>query len=245
MAFKKRTFIGKGPIYLEEVDGSTGLIPFGNCSSLEVSFEEDAKSMMNYMEVGGGKYDEIKRVSNMAGSLTGHDLTPENLAIGARGSTTAGTAEAIVDEVHVAHSDGFVPFNKAPNKSITIDVKNNAGDTTYAVDVDYVVGNSGIRILEAGSITDGESIKISYTSLATTEVELLTVEGKTYRLVWDGVNEADSKPCPVELYRIKFSPASAMALLGDDFAELPLEFTVLMDETKSGTGISKYGKFIV
>lgn len=245
MAFKKRTFIGKGPIYLEEVGGTMGLTPFGNCSSLELTFEEDSKAMDNFMAIGGGKYDEIKRVSNMAGSLVGHDLTPENLALSTRGSTTAMTSEVITDEVHIAAKDAFVPFSKMPDASALITVKNAAGDTTYIQGTDYLLGNSGIRILQGGSITDGSQIKASYTSLASTEVEMLTMEGKTYRLMWDGVNEADSKPSPVELYRIKFSPASALALLGDDFAELPLEFTVLMDDTKTGVGISKYGKFAV
>ncbi len=43
MATQDRSYIGKGTIYLKRLGSSTGLMPVGNCSALEVSFEEDKK----------------------------------------------------------------------------------------------------------------------------------------------------------------------------------------------------------
>jgi hypothetical protein len=48
---------------------------------------------------------------------------------------------------------------------------------------------------------------------------------------------------PVELFRAKFSPAAALSLIGDEFAELQVEAAVLKDDTKAGVGVSQYAKF--
>ena len=241
-AFQRKSFIGKGPIYLQEVGSDTGLVQVGNASVLELAIEEETKEQQDYTNPGGGLYDQVSRITGMNANVTLHDLTPENIAIAVRGTTTEVAAGLVEDEEHTAYQHGVVALNHVPNLDESVTVKNEAGTETYVLDEDYALGNSVIRILD-GDIANGTKIKVTYTKQVGRDVEALTVAAKTYRLFWDGINEANGEPMPVELYNIRFTPATALALIGDEFAELQLTAAVLRDETRSGTGVSQYAKF--
>lgn len=241
--FTKKPFIGKGQIYIEKVGGTTGLIPVGNCSSLELGIEEETKEQQDYTSPGGGLYDSVSRITGMTASLTLHDMTAENVAMAIRGTVNTVTSAAVTEEAHTAYPGAIVALNNVPDSAETITVTDSTGTTTYVKGTDYELGNSGILITTGGAITAGTEIKVSYTSKGGKEVEALTVAASTYRLYWDGINEADGEPMPVELYRVKFSPAAALSLIGDEFAEMQIEAAVLKDDTKAGVGVSQYAKF--
>lgn len=110
--------------------------------------------------------------------------------------------------------------------------------------VDYQRGKSGIEILESASrFALGLPITVAYSQAAAEFVQLLTSSGDEYELVLDGLNEADGgTPFPITLYRVTFSPASNVGWKGDDYAAMPINFKVLIDSSKTGTGVSQYGK---
>lgn len=243
MAFQKKPFIGKGQIYIEKVGGTTGLVPIGNCSALELGIEEETKEQQDFTNPGGGLYDSVSRITGVTASMTLHDMTPDNIAMAIRGTVTAVTSAPITDEAHVARPGAILPLKNVPDADVAITVKDQTNTTTYVQGTDYALGNSGILILEGGAIADGDTIHIGYTSKAGHEVDALTVAAATYRIFWDGINEADGAPMPVELFRAKFSPAAALSLIGDEFAELQVEAAVLKDDTKAGVGVSQYAKF--
>lgn len=107
-------------------------------------------------------------------------------------------------------------------------------------DTDYEVRAEGIMILEAG-IPDGCPVEIAYTHGAYSAVEALTSGSVIYELSFGGLNEANSNsPVVVDIYRLKISAAKALSFIGSDFAALEVTGKVLMDSTKTGSGISKY-----
>jgi hypothetical protein len=74
-------------------------------------------------------------------------------------------------------------------------------------------------------------------------IEAMTGSGDEYELIFDGLNEAETdKAVIIRVYRVKWSPTSGLGFIGDDFGELPLEGSVLVDSTKVGAGISQYFK---
>lgn len=98
----------------------------------------------------------------------------------------------------------------------------------------------GIMILE-GAIPDGCPILVAYTHGAYDVVEALTAGSQVYEMSFGGLNEANSNsPVVLDIYRLQIGAASSLSLLGDEFASLSIKGKVLLDASKTGTGISRY-----
>lgn len=242
MSTTTQAFIGKGSIYLEEIGGNMGLLPFGNCPELTLSFAEDKKEMQDSEGAGGGVVASVSRISSVTGSISALSISKENIALALRGLISTESVTAVTDEAKVVYHGAFVEFAKVPDVS-TIVIKDQTDTTTYVAGTDYEVKSSGVVILEGGNISNGDSVKLSYTPKGAVVVESLATSAKEYRMVFDGLNEADSGN-PVELvcHKVKFSPAQALSLISDDFATLPLAFDILKDESVTGSTKSKFAR---
>lgn len=117
------------------------------------------------------------------------------------------------------------------------------GTTTLVEDTHWQRTRSGIEALAAATQFDayGTALEVDYTKNAQYLIQALTDAGSEWLMVFDGLNEIDSgNPVVAKLFRVKFSPTSGLDLLGDDFGELKLEFSVLKDETIVAAGLSQY-----
>lgn len=117
------------------------------------------------------------------------------------------------------------------------------GTTTLVLNTHYQRTRSGIEALAAGTQFDahGTPLTVSYTKNAQYLIQALTDAGTEYLMVFDGLNEVDSgNPIVARLHRVKFSPTSGMDLIGDEFGELTLSFSVLKDEGITTAGLSQY-----
>jgi hypothetical protein len=144
---------------------------------------------------------------------------------------------------HITHAKAYkgalVPLAH-PNPTVVV-VSNEAASTTYVEGTDYEVRAGGIFILAAGSIVDAANLKVDYTYGAYAQIEAMTSTALILELHFEGLNEANSgKPVIVDVYRAQLSPAKALSLLGDKFSDLTIDAEVLIDPSKTGTGISKY-----
>ena len=239
-----KSYLGKGTIYVEEIGGTTGLISIGNCSNLDIALNEDKKEQKDYEEAGGAVVDSVSRIDSVTASVTALSLDSGNVALALRGLVTARASQAVTSEAHAAVRHGaLVPFIFMPDTTVAPVITNTGGSTTYTADSDYVVKNNGILILSDGTIGDGTDIEVNYTRLKSNEVEALTASGKEYRVFFDGLNEADSgRPVALTCHRVKFNPTQALAMISDDFGNLPLTFDILKSESITGAGLSKFMK---
>ena len=122
------------------------------------------------------------------------------------------------------------------------------GPTSYVLDTDYELTPHGIRILSGAAgryPADADlaiPLTVGYTRNPQYLIQALTDAGTEYEVIWHGLNSVDSgNPITSRYFRVKFSPASGFSRHGgDDFAELSLSGTVLADETREGTGLSKF-----
>jgi hypothetical protein len=117
------------------------------------------------------------------------------------------------------------------------------GSTTLTLNTHYKRTSSGIEALPAATQFDayGTALTVGYTKNTQYMIQALTDAGTEYLMVFDGLNEVDSgNPVVARLHRVKFSPTAGMDMIGDDFGELKLEFSVLKDETITGAGLSQY-----
>ena len=242
MSTTTQAFIGKGSIYLEEIGGNMGLLPFGNCPELTLTFAEDKKEMVDSEGAGGGTVASVSRISGVTGSISALSISKENVALALRGLISNESVTAVTDEAKVVYVGAFVEFDKVPDTT-TIVIKNEAADVTFVAGEDYEIKSSGVVILEGGDISSGDSVKISYTPIGAVVIESLATAAKEYRMVFDGLNEADSgNPVELACHKVKFSPAQALSLISDDFATLPLSFDVLKDESVAGSTKSKFAR---
>ncbi len=244
MAEQTYSYLGKGKIYLRSTSGG-GAMPIGNCSALTLAVETNSISQPDFTQPGGGVSNEIQRVASVSLAMTMLEFKPANLEIALRGTVAAVAAGAVSDERHTAYVNGLVALDDVADsgQSITVVIDPDNAATATTVDVDYTVTSAGIVILENGAISDSDEIGVSYTKDVANVVEAMTGSGDEYELVFDGLNEAETdKAVVIRVHRVKWSPTTGLGFIGEDFGELPLEGSVLVDSTKIGAGVSRYFK---
>lgn len=240
---KNRSFIGKGSIYAAEIGGTGGLITLGNCSELNVAVNEDKKEQQDYQNAGGGVTNTVSRISSVTASVTALSLSPKNVALALRGLVNAHTGATQTDEQHVGYAGAFIALDHILDPSETVTVTSDDAGTTYVEGTDYAIGTGGLKLLDTATFTDGDTLKVTYTSVDSYDIEGLTAAGKEYQIVFDGLNEADSgKSVLVTMHRVKFNPTQALSLISDDFGTLPMTFDIIKDESVTGTGESQFFK---
>jgi hypothetical protein len=253
MATKNYSYIGRGLIYAGEV--GKALLPVGNCSTLTFAASETKISQPDYTTEGGGSANSVSWIDEVTGAMTLLDISPKHLSLAYRGTTreVAGGAN-VTDERHTAFPGALVAFNDTPDISTTsaIDVTLDPDGTPAALTegTDYEVTRAGVVFLDdSANITDavdGHEVGIDYPKAESVVMEALVSSGKEYRFVFDGLNQAQSgKAVTITAHRIKFSPTAGTSFIGDEFAELPLEFTALSDSSISGADISKFFKVAI
>jgi len=237
----QNSYIGKGSVYLRKRGSATAKrLPVGNVTELNVAIEDETKELLDYQSAGGGTLDKISRIKGVTASAKTSNLDAANLALALRGTAVAAAGAPVVDELHADIQLGtLVLTNRLIDTAVAVVVK--VGAATIPA-TDYEVRRSGVWIKEdAGTLLAMDDILVSYTAVADTLLQGLVASGDEYELVFDGLNEARSgKATLVTAHRCTISPTKSLSLIGDEFAELELEFTLLADESITGLGLSKY-----
>ena len=237
---RDRSFIGAGSIYIQPYDKSAPLLPVGNVSEFNFSFEEDRKELKNYLG-GGGNRNTISRISGVTASVVAHDFTADNISLALRGTVTAATTTAISDEELLSHGvDGeLIPFNYLPDTSKPITVMD-GNDLALTAGEDYEITKSGIKVIGTGDVS-AVGVKVSYTPIGSNMVQALVESGREFVLFMEGLNDAqEGLGFNIRVHRVKFSPVQNLDFISDDFASIPLQLDVLADETITGSGLSKF-----
>jgi hypothetical protein len=231
-------YVGTGKIYLADLATPDKLLYVGMCSSLEFDAQTEIKELADSANPGGGLDNSITRVTGVEISYTGHYFNKTSLARALSGVAADVAGASVVDEVRIAYK-GALAKTEFPNPSAVI-VKHTTGMPVYVLGTDYTVNEAGIEIVEAGAITDAQSLKVSYTYPAHANIQGLVTSGKKYRMVFKGLNEARSgKPMIVEVYKMSHG-TSKLAMIGDDFGDMPFTGKAEKDPSKTGALISPY-----
>lgn len=230
------SYLGVGKIFIKEFGSAAGLMEVGNASALNLTVNEDVKELKDFTQVGGGTFNEVRRIASVEASMTLFELSAANVARAIFGTASAIAAGAVTDESHTAYVGAFIPTNFPFTGSLT--VKEGAATLTAGTDYEQVPG--GIKVL-GGALADGDTVLISYTKAAGNAVEALLSSAKEYEIFFSGLNEARSgKAVTVHLHRVKLGAASSIPLIGEDFASLEVSGKVLKDTSKNGTTVSQY-----
>lgn len=238
------SYIGKGEVFIQK-RGTAGakMVPIGNCSALKFGIAEDKKELNDYTRTGGGLLDSVTTIKSVTASMSVSNLSPENLALATRGTTSAVASATVTDEAHADILLGsLIRLAKVPDITATVTVKK--GATVIASAGNWEINGAGLWIAAApADLLANDDITVSYTALAGDVVQALTTSNEEYTLIFSGLNEARSgKPVIVTVHRLKFSPAASLDWIADDFGQLEMSADVLADATVTGSGLSKYLK---
>lgn len=233
------SYFGRGKVYVREVGSSSGLEHIGNVSALRGVINENVIELEDYTDVGGGTYNEVRRIQSVEVTATLHDLNADNLARVIFGTAGAISTSQVLDESHAsAYPGSFVPTANPAASIATVKV----GMDTLTLGEDYTVVPGGILITEDGEIDYlGATVLITYTPSAGNAVEALLRSAKEYEFFFSALNEARSgKPVTFHAYRWLMGPAQSLDLITDAHLALPVTGKLLKDQTKNGTTQSQF-----
>lgn len=240
MSKKDYSYIGFGRVFAKEVGGSKNW-EIGNASALNLAATADERALKNF-KTGSGNINSSTRVDTVTMSMTMHDVEKDNLEMmlyGTQSTVAAGTVtgESIVGKV------GGLSRTAQINISSVVVTSDPAG-TTYVEGSDYEVTSAGIKVLAGGNISDDDALLIDYSYTEAQVVQGLTNSAKQYELTFVGLNDAQSgKATVVDLFLVKPSIFSDLALIGEDYAAPTVNGELTEDASKVGAGISKYFKY--
>jgi len=226
-----------GQVYAGVYGAAGPLAPIGNVLELIVTNDEEVRKQQDFTRLGGGTHAQVRRVNSANVAITMADLNLVNFARSVLGTASEVEGGSVVDEPRKAYKGGLIRLNHLDPSAVVV---KKAADTIPAA-TNYEVRKEGIYILPGTTLTDGDDVLISYTHGATATIEALTAANPELVITFGGLNEADSgKPVVVDLYRVGQGVAQTLALMNGNFMGLAVEGELLMDPTKSGTGISRY-----
>jgi hypothetical protein len=139
------------------------------------------------------------------------------------------TGGAIVDEVMAASKGNW---KRLANRGVSaVVVKNTAGSTTYVANTDYLVDavSGFIKVTDGGAITDGQSLKVSYTAAALTgdKISAGTNPSIFVQVDGEGINVATGKAVHVVIPRASLSASGSLDMVGKDFLVTALKGSAL------------------
>jgi len=213
----------------------------GNNSAGTLNVTTESRNLPNYRG-GGGNRNSSTKISEVTAAFTMHDISPENVARALRGTQLEVPITAITDELQATSGiiGEVIAFEYLPNRTETITVKT-ADDAPLEEGKDYTLTPHGLSVQSA--LITAAGIKVSYTPAAGDVVDLLVGEDRTWEVRILGTNDAqDGKPFKYNIWKAKFNIASALALISDTYAELPVVLNVLVDDTVDESGIAKFAK---
>lgn len=240
----------------------------GNCSQFDLTFAEENATQRDYQTAGGGSAAKLTRVSAVNGAVSTFSFNRSVLRSVLRAAITEIAAEATQTVNHEIQANSLNPLillDKPIDRAdleTTFSVHNTGADgdadglgdgadadtdgtpgSALVEGEDYILENNSVQILQG--VAAGDIVQVQYSAAEGFEVQPLTEAQANYRIVFDGLNEAnDNKPVLVEIYCAALDVAGTINLIsGDtDFGALPFTFEILKDSSVTGAGLSQYMK---
>jgi hypothetical protein len=237
------SYLGSGMIHFREYQAPAPFIEAGNCSALNLAPQINTLELANHTQPGGGIQNSVDRVTGVDLSYTFHDFSPENIARALRGGSTSAVAGTASAEAVVAYKGGFTPLAYIPSAITTVAPA--GGGAAYVEGLDYEVRNGGLYIPSTSAITApvgaAANLSVTYTYAAQSKVEAMINSAKQYEVLFTGLNEARSgKAVRIRVHKVSGGVLASFAALGEEYGAGEVTGKALLDDRRSGEGISKY-----
>ena len=220
--FVEKGLIGSGKFFLNARR-------VGNVSAAKLAYGTEKKTLPN-KQGGGGNVKSKEQISECTLGITITNTTAENIAVAMQAIVEEFPSATVTDEVVVGFKNGLATTATMIDVSQPVTVKD-AADAPIASNL-YEVSAAGIVLKEASNHTDGDNIKVSYTSHVSSVIQAATNFGAEFGVVLDGLNDDNGEPHVLKVHKWKPGPTTGFDLISDDYASFELNGEVLADTTK-------------
>ena len=243
MADDNQLFSFQGYVYLGELSGRKILNPFWvGDATMTVSLETES---VEHTESFSGQrlpYGRLTTKKSATATLTLFEAKADNLALALYGNkvpVTAGTVTA--EELPEATDGNLVELDHAIVSALVL-TDSTGTPITLVEGEHYAIENAAgglIRLIDTTGLT--KPIKAAYSYAAADRTGLFTTTPPERFLKMVGVNTLNNAPVIVDLYRVRFDPASELALHHEEFGSFELSGSLLavsglMDGALGGFG---------
>ncbi|MCB1710928.1 MAG: hypothetical protein KDH96_00120 [Candidatus Riesia sp.] len=238
----KCCYIGNGLVYIQRLPdfcpttvtpNPYPLLPVGNVTELNLSFETTEETVPNTTNGSFGNYCSLTRIDQVNLQMNMTCFKTKNMELALAGQATEVTAGSVVDEVHIVQQEcEFVITDHMIDQTGTITVTGTGGAPVYTVGTDYIVRPDGIYIPEGSAIATvpGTDIEISYDYIDYEDISIASTGFSDYLVHVSGINAATNTYFSETFYRVKFGPGDTIALINTTFGSLNVTGELLPDE---------------
>lgn len=214
-----------GRVYVAPYGGGK-LHELGEVSDLKLEIDSETKELANHRTESRGVEAMIQRTKAVKISMTIHDFNYENASFLLSGLGKKLPSAPIV-EIFDAFLDSPIMLENLTDGNITITTLD--GATTYNLGNDFNLIGNVVVLKSSGSITSGEKIKVSYTSIESRKIAALLLRSSEFKVFFDGLNEYNGKSIKVEIHRVRFTPSKEIQLITEDFNKFSISGTVMRE----------------
>lgn len=241
---KETYYYGQGKVYLSKRDSAGNPVDLrwvGDVSELTTTL--NVETLSHKESYSGQRTTARKLVIGTEGEVTAkfHEFSHENLALLLRGNTTEVEGNSVSGEKLPRTITAGQRIPLAHQNVSTVKINTLAEGTDFEVDKVFGV----VTFLKPQS--DFEQT-VSYTYGKVTNTAMLTKQAEDLFLRYEGVNLAENNQHQlVELYKMNFEPASALALINTDnsLAALDAKAAILADNAKaSDNTLGRFGRVV-
>lgn len=232
---QSHAFIGSGKIYLTPVKGGVRGTSFwvGVASAMTFSHStENEKELREYHTGKNQVWDKYAGDISTTASLTIHERRDAAMAAALQATMTEVAADTVTGETHTFDAEGDVIFLKHKNVSNVVIKDSTTGTALDLVEgTDYTIEPiyGTIEMTHVRTLVSPMVVNYDYGVAKVTKPMTDTVD--FYELRVNGLNtQGQGEKYVVTAPRAKITPADALDLISEDFAEMTIEAEILYDE---------------
>lgn len=241
-ASETQLFSGQGVVYLSEKDANGNLLGYrdvGNVPELKLSF---STNVLEHKEARtGNRLIDMRLATDKTctASITLEGFDPETLKTAMYATVTTDIAGTVTAEALTARLGKVLKLAKIGATSVVLKGTGANSAITYQLDKNYTVNGSSIYIMTAAeqtaaaatnSIADAAVLTVAYSYAAQTSTQAFKDSQKTYSLMFEGLNTADSNsPVVVTIPNFRPDPLKDLSLISNEFQSFAMEGAALAD----------------
>lgn len=248
MTIKKETVVIGGHLKAREYGSGLPFQKVGLVSTIQHATETNSLTLNDTTTPQGGEYDSLDRVTGVTLNINFREIFSWVFAALVWGDVTNVAAATHTGEIKRAGVDGTIALDHMP---LTISgVSNEASDTDFDEDDDWIMTGSGIQVVAGGALeaaieaagTTPYNVSVDYSSAEVDVIEALTNSGKTFEFLFEGENAAGTqKRVEARFFMCRLNLATTMDWINtEDFGAFEATAKVLRDDSRVGAGTSKY-----
>jgi len=229
---KSTYFLGQGKVFLDLINPTTklpvdkarfvGNVPEGGFTLTPGT----QKVEHNESITGKNRKDFVIETQQMATiALQLENVDVENLSLAIFGTTLTIPQGTVSAETHTAHK-GYSFFLNRPNVTAFTSLTPTTGNAVLGTDYQVNLKTGEVFIPETSSIADASEVSCAYTAGAINRISGFTATNTELWLRFNGLNMADKlNPIVVEVFKVRFSPASVLDFIKNSMPGMVLELT--------------------